>query len=398
MEDFNREGLNQANAYSPESDPLEDSNAAQDSVTEDPVEEHLREFNEMPQTEDQEWEEVDEAEQDLVAIFQEFHSGASEKDERLSETEGVPGQFLPQEKDDPFRQLYESAKAFVLESIRRAGANRAPDLDEGARLVGQIIDSLAEHTGLLLIATEKKQPFSLGGHCVNVCIAGLRIAQTLKYSRGRCVHVGLAALLHEIGVVRAFARQIEFGMEEPTGELRQRPVFSAEILEKLCPEQDWLFLTVGQVCEREDGSGFPLGMEGKDIREEAKIVGIADLLESCIHDRPYRKALTGYQVMTDIVQNGTQSFSSPVVKALISSFSIYIYNEYVVLNTGEVGRVTEINPDSVMRPEIELLYDGEGEILPERQVVDLTNNSSRYVVKAVLPDDLPLKRTRKRRR
>ena len=335
--------------------------------------------------------------QDLTSIFQEYHAGGSEKDESLSETEGTQGGFLPQQTDDPIRQLYGKAKAFVLESIRRAGANRAPDLDEGARMAGQIIDSLAEQTDLLLIATEKTQPFSLGGHCVNVCIMALRIAQTLEYSRGRCVHVGLAALLHEIGVVRAFSRQIELGLDQPTLELRQRPVFSAEILEKLCPEQDWLFLTVGQVSERQDGSGFPLGLEGKDIREEAKIVGIADLLESCIHDRPYRKAMTGYQVMTDMSQIGAQSFSTRVVKALISSFSIYMYNEYVVLNTGEVGRVTEVNPRNVMRPEIELLYDREGKALAQQRVVDLTHNTSRYVIEAIHPDDLPLKRTSKGR-
>ena len=255
--------------------------------------------------------------QDLTAIFQEFRSGASDESGNESSTEAAEGSPQLEQPQDPVHQLektkaYEKTKAFVVESIRRVGADRAPDLEEGAELVGEIIDSLAERTDLLLIATEKEQPFSLGAHCVNVCITAQRIAETLEYGRGRCIHVGLAALLHEIGVVSAFSRQIEFGINEPTEELRQRTVFSAEILEKLCPEHDWLFLTVGQVFERDDGSGFPLGLEGSEIREEAKIVGIADLLESCIHARPHRKALTGYEVMTDMSQKGAQSFSSPV--------------------------------------------------------------------------------------
>ena len=376
---------------------IQEAGSKEDSQAEAPSEKPLQQDHGIDAEQGQ-LEATRDSNQDLTAIFQEFQSGASDESGNESSTETAEGSPRLEQPQDPVHQLYEKTKAFVVESIRRVGADRAPDLEEGAELVGEIIDSLTEQTDLLLIATEKEQPFSLGAHCVNVCITAQRIAATLEYGRGRCIQMGLAALLHEIGVVRAFSRQIEFGINEPTEELRQRTVFSAEILEKLCPEHDWLYLTVGQVFEREDGSGFPLGLEGDEIREEAKVVGIADLLESCIHARSHRKALTGYEVMTDMSQKGAQSFSSRVAKALISSFSIYMYNEYVLLNTGEVGRVTEVNRSNVMRPEIELIYDADGQKLAQPQPADMAKNSSRYVVQAVHPDDLPLKPNRKGKR
>ena len=109
----------------------------------------------------------------------------------------------------------------------------------------------------------------------------------------------------------------------------------------LKPPFDWMAQIVGQIYEREDGNGFPLGLKGEEIREEAKILGIVDVLEACIHDRPYRNALTGYQLLEELIRKDTQGFSDPIVKALLKSFSLYLYNEYVLLNTKELARVVE---------------------------------------------------------
>ena len=387
----------------------------------------LREFKKIKKkdrTPENRWIAGGDADQDLAGIFQEFQQRASikggyqakgearslieevteselnhmkphppaESDGREPEPESKhepeQGQEPEQESAEHAGPLYDAAHTYVVESIQRAGSGRSPDLEEGAELVGRLIDSLAEGPDLLLIATEKKQEFTLGSHSVNVCALSLRMAQTLQYRRGRCVKVGLTALLHEIGVARV-AHQIESGAGDLTLELRQRPLYSAEILEKLGPEYDWLTLAVGQVGEREDGSGYPLGLMGSAIHEEAKIVGITDLLETCIHDRPYRRALTGYHLLTEMSHSGKKSFSSKIIKALIASFSIYIYNEYVLLNTGEVGIVTEVNSQNLLRPQIQILYDADGQALEKPKETDLTHYPSRFIAQAVHPDDLP---------
>jgi HD-GYP domain-containing protein (c-di-GMP phosphodiesterase class II) len=373
---------------------------------------YLREFKKIKKKDrspEKQWLAGGDSDQDLASIFQEFQQRTSVKGGFVQDskagsllgevTEGKLNQMEPhdplqsdgeepeEESDQPEGQLYDRAEAYVVESIQRAGSNQSPQLDEGADLVGRMIDSLKKESALILRATQKNQEFSLGSHCVNVCILSLRITQTLQYRRARCVQVGLIALLHEIGIARV-AHQIESGVGDLNLELRQRPIYSSEILGRLGPEYDWLILAVGQVGEREDGSGFPLGLMGSTIHEEAKIVGISDLLESCIHDRPYRKALTGYQLLTEMVQSGKKSFSSRLIKALIGSFSVYIYNEYVLLSTGEVGRVTEVNTQNLLRPQIEILYDSEGQALEEPRHTDLTEHTSRFITRAIHPDDL----------
>ncbi len=162
--------------------------------------------------------------------------------------------------------LYKAATAYVLESIRRTQERTAPNIERGEELVKRIIDSIMDNSALLLLATDRRQEFAVSAHSVNVTILSSRLAQTLNYNRENQVKVGLAALLHEMGVV-SLPKRLVHETGPVSSEVRQRPVYGAKILQGFYPTYDWLFETVGQVYEREDGSGFPLGLERKEIRE-----------------------------------------------------------------------------------------------------------------------------------
>ena len=296
-----------------------------------------------------------------------------------------------EEVPDSSAQLYERATVLVLESILRAEKDQPPDVEAVKRVVQQMDDSISKDSSLMLAATDRIQDFAVSTHCVNVAILGLRIAQSLNYSEESKMKVGLAALLHEIGVVKLSRRMVhERGKVDQ--EVRNRPVYSAEILERLGSEYDWLVQTVRQVYEREDGTGFPLGLKGKDIREEAKILGIVDVLEACIHERPYRRAMTGYQLFHELTSGATGRFAGRIVKALLKCFSLYPYNEYVLLNTGEIGKVVEINETNLLRPKLKMLYDSSGKPLEDGPEVDLESNPSRYIHKAITYHQLPASR------
>ncbi len=284
--------------------------------------------------------------------------------------------------------LYKAATAYFLESIRRIQERTAPNIERGEELVMRIIDSIMDNSALLLLATDRRQEFAVSAHSVNVAILSLRLAQTLNYNLENQVRLGLAALLHELGVVW-LPKQLLHETGPVSPEVRQRPAYGAKILQGFYPKYDWLFETVGQVYEREDGNGFPLGLEGQEIREEAKILGIMDVFEACIHDRPYRNALTGYQLLEELTRDDTKSFSDRIVKALLSSFSLYPYNEYVLLNTKELARVVEVNPANSFRPLVQILYDSNGVELEEPRETDLAQSSLLYITRAISYHELP---------
>ncbi|HUV12310.1 MAG TPA: HD domain-containing phosphohydrolase, partial [Acidobacteriota bacterium] len=205
-------------------------------------------------------------------------------------------------RSQPAQQLYSRAVASVLEWIKGAESRSLPRLDSGWTLAADIVGALEYDSALLLAATDRFQEFSVSAHSVNVAILSVRFADTMGRASRFKERICLAALLHEIGVVR-LPEGLMFKKDPLSAEalqlLRSRPVLSAEVLQALGEPSGDLAEIVGQVFERANGSGSPLGRKGNEIREEAGIVGIVDAFETCIHSRPYRQAFTGYQTLQE---------------------------------------------------------------------------------------------------
>jgi HD-GYP domain-containing protein (c-di-GMP phosphodiesterase class II) len=292
----------------------------------------------------------------------------------------------------PQLNLYEEARGYVLESIRAADAGKNPDVIKGESVAERVISSIEAGAELLLSATDRRQEFAISSHSTNTAIFAVRIAQTLGLSRWQQLRIALAALLHEIGVVR-LPKQLIYKTDRPTLEeikiLRQRPIYAARCLKGVEHRYDWLPEVVSQVYERENGTGYPLGLNGVEISEEAKVIGMADLFDACIHRRPYREALTGYQALFELTTDQARTFSDRIVKALIKSLSLFPYNEFVVLSTGEIGKVIDINLENLSRPVIEVLYDKMGAPVETKEPVDLAQNPSLYISKALPFTSLP---------
>lgn len=282
--------------------------------------------------------------------------------------------------------LYDEAQDFVLRSIRRAAVGGVPYAVRAEALAARLIQSLETDDELLLQATEREQSFSVSHHSVNVAVLSIRVAQVQGRSATFQLRVALAALFHEIGVVKLPEKLVfkeESLSESEFRTLRKRPLFSARVL-----QEDFGIVAeiVGQVFERENGLGHPTGLRSEEIRGEAKVIGVADFFEACIHKRPYRTPLTGYQALYELSRDG--EFDQNVVRALAEAVSLFPFNEVLLLNTGEIGKVVGIHSDKLTQPRVRLLYDPDGNALADGPIVDLSRESERRVVEVLTSDRL----------
>lgn len=77
---------------------------------------------------------------------------------------------------------------------------------------------------------------------------------------------------------------------------------------------------VHQHHERMDGSGYPLGLSGEDILIEARIIGVADVIEAMVSHRPYRSAFTLEEALEETSKNRGLLYNPDVVDACPSLF------------------------------------------------------------------------------
>ena len=72
--------------------------------------------------------------------------------------------------------------------------------------------------------------------------------------------------------------------------------------------------------ERLDGSGYPDGLKGEQIRLESKIIAVADVVETITSHRPYRSALGVDAALNEIINNSGKLYDPEIVKACLALF------------------------------------------------------------------------------
>ncbi len=139
---------------------------------------------------------------------------------------------------------------------------------------------------------EIRDPYT-AGHQIRVSQLAMAIGQEMGFSEERCEGIRIMGLLHDIGKIIVPAEILCKPSRLTEYEFRcikEHSRAGYDILEGI--EFSWPAATaVIQHHERLDGSGYPSGLSGNQIIEEAKILAVADVIESMASHRPYRPAL-----------------------------------------------------------------------------------------------------------
>jgi len=101
--------------------------------------------------------------------------------------------------------------------------------------------------------------------------------------------------------------------------IREHPTHGYEILQDV--ESGWdLAEIVYQHHERLDGSGYPRGLKGEEIRLEARILSVADVVEAMASYRPYRPAVGLKEALEEIETKSGVLYDPEVVRVCLELF------------------------------------------------------------------------------
>ncbi len=110
--------------------------------------------------------------------------------------------------------------------------------------------------------------------------------------------------------------------EEEYASIKKHPGVGEEILSCMT-----MFDNLGAiVCahhERYDGAGYPKGLKGKDIPEEARILCIADAFDAMMSDRHYRKRLPFEDCIRQLKEGRGTQFDGELVEEFLKVLERY---------------------------------------------------------------------------
>ena len=173
----------------------------------------------------------------------------------------------------------------------------------------------------LSMAVEIRDPYT-AGHQVRVTELALAIARDLGFSGDRIKAIQMAGILHDIGKIYVPAEilmrpgKID---EHQIAVLRDHSQAGYEILKDIEFDHP-IAQIVLQHHERLNGTGYPQGLSGEEISLDARIISVADVVESMASHRPYRPSLGVGAALKEIEENRGTLYDPEVVDVCLRLF------------------------------------------------------------------------------
>lgn len=221
-----------------------------------------------------------------------------------------------------FENLDDSpAVAQAFRTIRAITA-RQPTKEELRQRVEGLQRTLEGMINVVAAMIEKRDTYKVGHH-QRVTQLACAIATEMGLNKERIEGLRVTGILHDIGKIEvpleilnkpSKLNAIEAAM------VQIHPQVGYDLLRSV--EFPWPVASILlQHHERMDGSGYPNGLVGKNILLEARILGIADVVEAMTSRRPHRPALGISNALGELVQNKGILYDPEAVEACVKLFT-----------------------------------------------------------------------------
>lgn len=197
------------------------------------------------------------------------------------------------------------------------------------RLYNSLIDANRVTVMSLAQVTESRD-HSTGEHVFRISGASERLVRKMRdkgvyldeLTDETVALLGLSATLHDIGKIMVRDQVLlkpDRLTDDEFDEIKQHTVNGAKILETISNNatESIRYLEIGQEIalyhhERWDGTGYPMGLKGRDIPIVARITAVVDVFDALTHERCY-KPMYSLEEASKIIRDGRGTFFDPLI-------------------------------------------------------------------------------------
>lgn len=221
-------------------------------------------------------------------------------------------------KNDELLELNKGLEQKALEKTKDLMV-QTEKLKESYRKSQIILDGIVKTLSKIV---ETRDPYT-SGHEDQVAKIACRIAKAMNLSDEQLSLIHISATLHDIGKISV------------PSEILTKPSsltnLEREIIKNHCKVANDILINIEfpypvaeiiyQHHERIDGSGYPRGLKGDEIAIEARIIGVADVIDAMASYRPYRPALGVDAAIQEIIKYKGVTYDPEVVNACLKVYN-----------------------------------------------------------------------------
>ena len=258
-------------------------------------------------------------------------------------------------------------------SIRSGGEINATYFNEAAKAISRSI--LRNKDALTWLGKVRDINNYLYEHSVNTATLMGIFAHAYGLPEEDVEQCITGALFHDLGEAQInqefFERAGPLTADEYS-EVQEHVRIGYNLIKDLPGISDIALNIVKQHHERVDGSGYPMGLNGKDISLHGKMFSIVDTYDAVTNNRCYKDAILSSFGMRTLLELSKTHFDEGLVHQFIKCMGVYPTGSLVRLNNGILCVVIAQNIASPIKPLVKAIYSSKSNAYIAPKMLDLS--------------------------
>jgi HD-GYP domain-containing protein (c-di-GMP phosphodiesterase class II) len=290
-------------------------------------------------------------------------------------------------------KIHNQALGLISNALEAVQNGHAVDTQPFEEMASSFMDSVVRNKNALACLSRIRDKDSyLMEHSVNVGVLMSILGTYLKLDQQYLHQCVTGALLHDIGKIlipdTILHKPGKLTDEEFTI-MKRHSLYSQKILEKGKGFPQVSINVAGQHHERIDGKGYPAGLKGDQVTQEARMASVVDVYDAITADRVYHDAMTPSVALKRMLTWCGPHLDVKYVHAFIKAMGIYPVGSLVELENGMAGVVIE-ETEVTLKPVVRVMYNLQSKCFVSVKRLDLSKDDI-GIVKSINPNDHGIK-------
>ena len=215
--------------------------------------------------------------------------------------------------------FHKAKQAFKMEAFQEELKSKVDEQTQELREKNSKIQEAYWQTVTALSEAVDAKDRYTSGHSKRVAEYARMIAKRMGKSKKEQERIYRAGLLHDVGKIGVPVDIINKPGRLTDGEfdlIKIHPITGYHILREISEYSD-MAIAAKYHHERYDGKGYPNGLEGENIPETARILGVADAYDAMTSNRSYRKGLPQDIVREEIEKGRGKQFDPEIADIML---------------------------------------------------------------------------------
>lgn len=293
---------------------------------------------------------------------------------------------LDSEKVEILREETETKfKEKVQEILEHHTYNHNQELAKLSETADNLISSILEEGEVIeQVYDIRERDSDLYEHSISICTLAVLTALKLKMDRELVHDIGVACLLHDLGLryltVKCENQPIEQLSEAERSEYMKHPVYAYSALKN----EKWLSNDAKNMIlyhhEQLDGSGYPL--KARMLTLESRVLNLCDTFDEMISGIGHKRCKV-YEAIEELKKYRDIRYDGRILDAFLEFTAVYPAGTFVVTNEGETALILRQNKHSPDRPVLRIVMDQGGNPMTQEVIKDLSVLTDVFIEKAV---------------